>query len=35
MNVTQGWNLLRCKGVALSTTNPRSGQKVTGYDLSR
>ncbi|UQN07564.1 hypothetical protein [Deinococcus sp. QL22] len=34
MNVTQGWNLYD-KREAISTGNPRPGQKVTGYDLSR
>ena len=34
MNVTQGWNLYN-KHEAISTGNPRPGQKVTGYDLSR
>jgi hypothetical protein len=34
MNVSQGWNLYD-KREAISTGNPRPGQKVTGYDLSR
>lgn len=34
MNVARGWNLYD-RAQPLGSTNPRSGAKVTGYDLSR